>query len=26
VGKVFNMFSRLRGGMQKNVALELKPA
>ncbi|HEX7427820.1 MAG TPA: PPOX class F420-dependent oxidoreductase, partial [Mycobacterium sp.] len=24
VGKVFNMFSRLRGGMQKNVALELK--
>ena len=26
VGKVFNIFSRLRGGMQKNVALELKPA
>ena len=26
VGKVFNMFSKLRGGMQKNVALELKAA
>jgi uncharacterized protein len=26
VGKVFNIFSKLRGGMQKNVALELKPA
>ena len=25
VGKVFNIFSKLRGGMQ-NVALELKPA
>jgi uncharacterized protein len=26
VGKVFNIFSKLRGGMQKNVALELTAA
>lgn len=26
VGKVFNLFSKLRGGMQNNVGLELRPA
>jgi uncharacterized protein len=26
VGKVFNVFSKLRGGATKNVGLELKPA
>jgi uncharacterized protein len=26
VGKVFNLFSKLRGGAAKNVGLELKPA
>ncbi|ORA16885.1 PPOX class F420-dependent oxidoreductase [Mycobacterium arosiense] len=26
VGKVFNLFSKLRGGMQNNVGLELKVA
>ncbi|UQX09417.1 PPOX class F420-dependent oxidoreductase [Candidatus Mycobacterium methanotrophicum] len=26
VGRVFNFFSRLRGGMQNNVGLELRPA
>ncbi len=26
VGKVFNLFSKLRGGAQKNVGLELKAA
>jgi PPOX class probable F420-dependent enzyme len=26
VGRVFNLFSRLRGGMQKNVGLELRAA
>jgi PPOX class probable F420-dependent enzyme len=26
VGRVFNMFSKLRGGMQKNVGLELRTA
>ncbi|MGH3678551.1 MAG: PPOX class F420-dependent oxidoreductase [Mycobacterium sp.] len=26
VGKVFNLFSKLRGGMQSNVGLELRPA
>jgi PPOX class probable F420-dependent enzyme len=25
-GRVFNLFSKLRGGMEKNVGLELKPA
>lgn len=25
-GKIFNFFSKLRGGMNNNVALELKPA
>ena len=24
VGKVFNFFSKLRGGMEKNVTIELK--
>lgn len=26
VGKVFNVFSKLRGGMSKNVTIELAPA
>lgn len=26
VGKVFNLFSKLRGGRERNVGLELKPA
>jgi uncharacterized protein len=26
VGKVFNFFSKLRGGMERNIGLELKPA
>jgi uncharacterized protein len=26
IGKTFNLFSKLRGGMTKNVGLELKPA
>ena len=26
MGKTFNVFSKLRGGMTKNVTLELKPA
>jgi uncharacterized protein len=26
VGRVFNLFSKLRGGMQNNVGLELRPA
>lgn len=26
LGKVFNLFSKLRGGMDKNVGLELKVA
>ena len=26
VGKTFNFFSKLRGGMQNNVALELRAA
>ena len=26
VGRVFNLFSKLRGGMQKNVGLELRAA
>ena len=26
IGKVFNLFSRLRGGMENNVALELRAA
>ena len=26
IGRVFNLFSKLRGGMQKNVGLELRPA
>jgi uncharacterized protein len=26
VGKVFNLFSKLRGGMANNVGLELRPA
>lgn len=26
LGKTFNIFSKLRGGMQKNVTIELKPA
>jgi PPOX class probable F420-dependent enzyme len=26
IGKVFNLFSKLRGGAQRNVGLELKPA
>lgn len=26
VGKVFNVFSKLRGGMQRNIGLELRPA
>ena len=26
VGKVFNFFSKLRGGAEKNVGLELRPA
>jgi uncharacterized protein len=26
VGKVFNLFSKLRGGVQNNVGLELRPA
>ena len=26
VGKVFNLFSKLRGGMQNNVGLEIRPA
>lgn len=26
IGKVFNLFSRLRGGMHNNVGLELRPA
>jgi uncharacterized protein len=26
VGKVFNVFSKLRGGMSNNVGLELRPA
>jgi PPOX class probable F420-dependent enzyme len=25
LGKVFNLFSKLRGGMHKNVTIELKP-
>ena len=25
LGKVFNFFSKLRGGMQKNVSVEIKP-
>jgi PPOX class probable F420-dependent enzyme len=25
LGKTFNFFSKLRGGMQKNVSIELKP-
>jgi uncharacterized protein len=26
IGRVFNLFSKLRGGMQNNVGLELRPA
>jgi hypothetical protein len=26
IGKVFNVFSKLRGGAQRNVGLELRPA
>ncbi len=26
IGKVFNLFSKLRGGMHSNVGLELRPA
>jgi len=26
IGRVFNLFSKLRGGMQKNVGLELRAA
>ncbi|WP_102145087.1 PPOX class F420-dependent oxidoreductase [Mycobacterium hubeiense] len=26
IGKTFNLFSKLRGGMKNNVGLELKPA
>ena len=26
IGKVFNVFSKLRGGMAKNVTIELRPA
>ncbi|HEX3545030.1 MAG TPA: PPOX class F420-dependent oxidoreductase, partial [Mycobacterium sp.] len=26
LGKTFNLFSKLRGGMKNNVGLELKPA
>jgi uncharacterized protein len=26
IGRVFNIFSKLRGGMQNNVGLELRPA
>jgi PPOX class probable F420-dependent enzyme len=26
VGRVFNLFSKLRGGMENNVGLELRPA
>jgi uncharacterized protein len=26
VGRVFNIFSKLRGGMQNNIGLELRPA
>ena len=26
IGKVFNLFSKLRGGAQRNVGLELRPA
>ncbi len=26
IGKVFNLFSKLRGGMHNNVGLELRPA
>jgi uncharacterized protein len=26
IGKVFNLYSKLRGGVQRNVGLELKPA
>jgi PPOX class probable F420-dependent enzyme len=26
VGRVFNWFSKLRGGMENNVGLELRPA
>jgi uncharacterized protein len=26
IGRVFNFFSRLRGGMENNVGLELRPA
>ena len=26
IGKLFNLFSKLRGGAQRNVGLELKPA
>jgi uncharacterized protein len=26
VGKVFNLFSKLRGGMKNNVGLEVRPA
>ena len=26
IGRVFNVFSKLRGGMQNNVGLELRPA
>jgi hypothetical protein len=26
MGRVFNIFSKLRGGMQNNVGLELRPA
>jgi PPOX class probable F420-dependent enzyme len=26
LGKAFNLFSKLRGGMEKNVGLELRPA
>jgi uncharacterized protein len=26
IGKVFNLFSKLRGGAEKNIGLELRPA
>jgi uncharacterized protein len=26
IGRVFNLFSKMRGGMQNNVGLELRPA
>jgi uncharacterized protein len=26
IGRVFNIFSKLRGGMQNNIGLELRPA